>query len=452
MNRIFLFIVMLIMAGAVVGCSKDTKDTIDTTSQQTGEASDEGVTSEPESNDVVSTDESVKITFLNTKGEIQTQLEEVAVIFEKETGIEIEIIPSGAGTSPFEKMTTLYNSGNAPTISMMDSGDLAKFKDVMKDLSDEKWVADAMSGSLEVAKIEDRILAFPFTVEGFGLIYNKAAIESATGEDFDPLMIKTRGDLEALFSKIKAGGIAPIIISPLDWSLGAHYTQIAFSQAGVDIPGHDEIMSQLASGSLKFSEFEAFNALMDTFDLLSAYNLDVDDPLSGTYDDGARVVATGEAAFWFMGNWAWPQIDELSGDNKEFGFLPVPLDMDGDMNKISAGPTKYLAIDESQSSEEQQAAALQFLNWLIYEEVGQDSLVNICNIIPAFTNITISPEDPLAESIAAYIAEDNFYSMVLTFPSDYWSEVGAYFQKYLAKYSSRDEFYSEMEGYWHNQN
>jgi raffinose/stachyose/melibiose transport system substrate-binding protein len=210
-------------------------------------------------------------------------------------------------------------------------------------------------------------------------------------------------------------------------------------------------MSELTAGTLSFADFEAFNSLMDTFDMLNTYNIDKDDPLAGTYDDGAVAVGTGEAAFWFMGNWAWPQIDEVRGDSEEFGFLPVPLDMEGEVNKISAGPTKYVAIDASQSSDAQQEAALTFLNWLIYEEAGQNALVNTCSVIPAFTNIEISPEDPLAASIKDYIAKDAFYSMVLTFPSDYWAEVGAYFQEYLAGYASREDFYSKMEDYWAKQ-
>jgi len=42
----------------------------------------------------------VKITFLNSKGEITAQLEEAAKAFTAETGIEMEIIPCPAGTSP----------------------------------------------------------------------------------------------------------------------------------------------------------------------------------------------------------------------------------------------------------------------------------------------------------------------------------------------------------------
>ena len=42
-----------------------------------------------------------KITFLNSKGEVQTALEEMADAFYEETGIEVEILACGTGESPY---------------------------------------------------------------------------------------------------------------------------------------------------------------------------------------------------------------------------------------------------------------------------------------------------------------------------------------------------------------
>lgn len=438
MNKKLIALLLCFVMVIGVGCSSnDTKDEDSQTSNITdtnGKAKNQ----------------KVKITFLNTKGEIQAHLEEVAKDFTNEKGIELEIIPCGAGQSPFEKMTSMYASGNAPTLSMMDVGDLPKFKDKMLDLSSEKWVNDAMAGSLDVATIDNELLAFPFAVEGFGLIYNKETIENATGESFDHNTITTRDDLKNLFEKIEAGGTAPIIISPLDWSLGAHYTSIAYAAEGKNLNGINSIMDNLKTAKLDLHTNTTFNSLIDTFDLLSNYNLDKEDPLAGTYDTGAEAVSTGKSAFWFMGNWAWPQIQELSNGKGEFGFIPVPLDIEGTSNKLAAGPTKYVAVDSEQSTQEQQNAALTFLNWLVYEETGQNGLINKCSIIPAFLNINKAPEDTLAKSIIDYIGRGETIPMVLTFPSDYWKEVGAYMQKYLAKYSNREQLFDEIETYWKN--
>lgn len=436
MTKKILALLLCIVMVLTVGCGgKDTtNETTETTDATEGEE----------------TAEAEKITFLNSKGEIQTQLEEMAKSFAADTGIEVEIVPCPAGQSPFEKMTAMYASGNAPSLSMMDVGDLPKFKDKVLDLSSEKWVNDAMAGSLEVATIDNQLLAFPFAVEGFGLIYNKEAIEGATGEAFDPAAVKTREDLKTLFGKIQKGGIAPVTVSPMDWSLAAHYSSIAYASKGKDLTGINGVMDSLKKGELDLDADDTFNALFDTFDILVENNKDKADPLAGTYDTGAEAVATGKSGFWFMGNWAWPSIKELSGGKGTFGFIPVPIDVNGESNKLCVGPTKYVAVDKEQNSEAQQKAALQFLNWIVYEENGQKGLVQTCSIIPAFKNITISPDDALAQSIMEYMSKGEFIPMVLTFPSDYWKEVGAYMQKYLSGYEKRDALYTEIETYWKN--
>ena len=50
---------------------------------------------------------------------------------------------------------------------------------------------------------------------------------------------------------------------------------------------------------------------MDTFDLMKEYNYDRLDPLAGLYDRGTELIGEGEVGIWFMGNWAWPQINDF---------------------------------------------------------------------------------------------------------------------------------------------
>ena len=84
------------------------------------------------------------ITFLNSKGEIQSNLEEAAKVYQEKTGVKIEIIACPSGGSPFEKISSMYNSGTLPTMAMLDTTDIISLaKEKALDLSDEKWVADA---------------------------------------------------------------------------------------------------------------------------------------------------------------------------------------------------------------------------------------------------------------------------------------------------------------------
>lgn len=154
----------------------------------------------------------VTITFLNSKGEIADTLKQAVAEYNKtnKDGITVELSTIGAGGSAYEALMAKYSSGNAPTISMLGAGDIISFQDKAADLSGEKWVSDISNGMIDPVKLDGKIYAFPFAVEGCGLIYNKTTIEKATGTTFDPTAIKTRSDLEALYKKIQAGGVTTI--------------------------------------------------------------------------------------------------------------------------------------------------------------------------------------------------------------------------------------------------
>lgn len=396
----------------------------------------------------------VNITFMNSKGEIQAQLEEIAALYSGITpNVTVEVIPCPVGQSPFEKVVSMYASGNAPTIAMVDAGDVKKFQDKALNLTGEKWVQDAIPGSLDMATLDDgTVVGFPFAVEGYGLIYNKKVLEKALGGSFDPSSVRIRKELKAFFEQLKGAGVEPLVISPLDWSLGAHFFAIAYAAQSPDPKKVNEFLQDLRAGKVDLAQNSVVNGLLDTFDVMREYNIDRDDPLSGTYDRGSYLLGTGEVAMWFMGNWAWPQLSELDPEG-EYGFLPVPInDNPGDYgnSQIPVGATKFLILDKEQSSEAEQKAAKDFLNWLVYDAKGQDMLVNKLSIIPAFKNVTLEPKDPLARSILQYVREGKILQFVLDLPADHWRMVGAFMQKYLGNAISREELLDEIENYWKN--
>ncbi|NMB01251.1 MAG: carbohydrate ABC transporter substrate-binding protein [Firmicutes bacterium] len=395
----------------------------------------------------------VQITILNSKGEIQTQLEEIAAYYSSITdGVTVEVIAAGVGQSPFERAVALYASGNAPALLMLDAGDVLLFQDRALALNDEKWVADAIEGSLDMATAADgRILAFPVTVEGYGFIYNRPVLENALGGEFDPTTINTVDALRQLFDTIEASGKGALVISPEDWSLGAHFFALAYSGQSPDFSTINEFMTGLKAGTVSLANNTVANGLLDTFDLMKKYNYDGLDPLASTYDRGTELIGEGEVGFWFMGNWAWPQIVDFDTSGGQFGFLPVPISNDPNgfgNTQIPVGVTKYFILDGEQNSPAQQQAAKDFLNWLVYDAEGQKRFVVDANIIPAFSNITIAPNDPLSASLLDYVREGKTMTFMLNLPPDHWAQVGASMQKYLSNFVNRDAFFKEVEAYW----
>lgn len=399
----------------------------------------------------------VKITLLNSKGEIQAQLEQAAERFNRETnGVDLEVIPCPAGQSPYEKVVAMYASGNAPTIAMLDPGDVRRFQKKALDLSSEKWVGDAIDRSLDIATLDDgKVIGFPVTVEGYGLIYNKKVLDKAVGGSFDPTSIRTRSALEALFKKIKASGAGPLVISPMDWSLAGHFLPTSYAAQSPSSKEVGSFLTRLEKGKIDLDANKKINGLLDTFDLMKKYNVDRNDPLAGTYDRGPELIGQGKVGIWFMGNWAWPPISEFDTSGGQYGFLPVPISNDATEygnSQIPVGVTKFFILDAEQNSKEQIAAAKSFLNWLVYDADGQDALVNKAKIIPAFKNIKLVPGDPLARSILKYVSEGKTMQFITSLPPDHWSKLGASMQKYLANVVDRQGLLKEIGTYWKNVN
>jgi raffinose/stachyose/melibiose transport system substrate-binding protein len=398
-----------------------------------------------------SNDKITKITFLNSKGEIQSNLEEAAKLFEKEhPNSKLEIIPCPAGQQPFVKISSLYASGNPPSLSMLDGRDITKFKEKFLDLSKEKWINDCYDNSLNVTKVDNKILAFPFTIEGYGIIYNKNTIEEITKNKFNPDEINTLESFEKLLSKL---GDKAIILTPEDWSLSDHYLSLAYSAQSENIDDINKFIEYLKDGKIDLKSNPQLNGLLDNLNLIRKFNIAKSDPLSVEYEKGPQNIGKKDAALWFMGCWAWPQIDSFDDKNSEYGFLPVPISNNAEdygNTQIPVGPTKFICIDNDKQNDKQKALAKKFLNWFVYEKSGQETLVNKLNIIPAFKNITLPQKNPLNNSINNYMKKNKTMIFVNTLPASHWSELGAAMQKFVDNKMSKEDLISTISEYWKN--
>ena len=399
----------------------------------------------------VMAEDKVKITILNTKDELQTQWEELAEEYEELTGVEVEVSVT-VGDSPSEDITKRYASGEVPTIFMGDVQDILMLDEYALDLSGEEWAE--IGGTKFGCTVNDKLKGFPFCIEARGLIYNKTAIEDVTGEEFDPSQIKTTEDLKAVLDKLVDGGMeTPVALNMEDWSLGGHYLTQVYEEQDGTAKGAQDFVDGIKDGSVKLGDNDRWNSLMDTFDLLKEYNMNKDNPLASDYDENAISITEGDIAFWFNGNWAWAEMSEFAEDDTEYGIMPIPQnDADNDATEnLCGGATKYLMIDTKYNDEKQQQAAKDFLNWLVYDENGQDFLVNKCNLVPAFSNIDLEVTNPLGASVQEYTADEKIFETFANLPGDHWKTLGAEMQKYLGDQCTREELEASIESYWQKQ-
>lgn len=401
----------------------------------------------------------VKLTFFNTSAEVNEVFEKLFKSYhELHPNVTVELIPTPIGGAQIEKFQSLLASGNPATIANLDAGTILQYKDSFMDLESEKAKYEGLTkpGAVEGALLDGKFLGIPWTAQGYGLLYNKRAVEEAIGGAFDPASIKTRNDLEALFKKIQASGKAPVMIHGADWSLGAHYLGLTYSLQSDKVDENRKFVESLESGNTKLADNPQFNGLMDTFDLLKKYNARQKDPLVADYNKDSADFAKGEAAFYFMGDWTWAVIGPLEGRDKEFGVIPVPISNNPDdygNSQIAYSEPKLFAIDNSGSTPEQQKAAKEFIEWMVTSQEGQDAIISQMGLSMPYKDVKVKGTNIISDAVSKYVDEGKVMNIgVINYlPQDYWSKTGASMQKYLVGKSDRKGLADEVQQYWEYQ-
>ena len=380
-----------------------------------------------------------ELTVFNSKSEIQTQFEEVATAYSDAAGVDMTVTMSNDPV--ITHMGTKYSSNDPYVLSMVDAKDIYSLTPEHGiDLAD----LDAAADTDYAIEIDGKVAALPFCVEARGVMYNKTAIEDITGEEFDPASVATLDDFKALLDKLVEGGMeAPVAIMSEDWSLAAHY----IAQVVEEQEDPEAYVQALCAGEGDIINNEKFNSLMDTFDVLMEYNYAKDAAATADRNTSEDMLAWGDVAFMFGGNWDWSLIVQSESDS-EMGMMPVPQNTDDGTNeKLVGGGSKYFFIDSS-VSEEQQQAAKDFLNWMAKDADGQDFITNKCALISPYKSNTLDVADPLSVCVKAYADAGSLIDNYLFFPDDHITMVGASMQKYLGGKIDRQGLADELTEYW----
>ncbi len=386
-------------------------------------------------------DDKVSITIFNSKMEVQSQFEEMAEKYAEDNGINVEVYYSNDTVAAH--LATKYSAGDPYTLAMVDAKDIYSLaKDHAIDMSDQEWVKNTNYA----IGIDDQINGFPMCVEARGLIYNADAIEAITGETFNPEDYKTLDSFKELIEQLKEGGMeTPTGIMKEDWSLGGHF----LSQVSEEQPDVEEFITKLHEGEADLINNEKFNSLMDFFDVMMENNYAKDSAIAAEREVTEMMLAEGEIAFMYGGNWDWSVINAYDY-TENMGMMPIPQNTDDGTNeKLVGGGSKYFMIDSSDATtDEQRQAALDFLEWLADSEEGQKFITEDCALVPAFSNNENEVADPLGQSVKKYADEGAMIDNYNYMPDDHISLCGAIFQKYLAGQLDRAEFATEIEDYW----
>lgn len=342
-----------------------------------------------------------KLTLLNTKSEVTSQINDLAAKYEQETGIKIEVLGVESGANAQATLKGYYLSDQMPDIIACEASSFANWDGLLVDLSDQNWATrtdaaykDATYGTL----------GFPYTTEAIGLAYN-ANILSACG--VDPTSITSPGAMRAAFEAIDAKkeelGLKAVIgycAEPenLGWSSGNHIFG-AYIDSGLDRSDTTYIDLLNNGGQVDDTRFADYAEMISLFNQYS----DPDLLTAGTYNDQVLGFASGKYAFVTQGSWIGATL--VGDDASEYqaaGSFPVgmvPYAFQDGMETILTSAPSWWAIPK----EGQVDAAKAFLQWCS-EDSAQKILVEEAGFISPFKDCKYVASDPFAKVISDYIS------------------------------------------------
>jgi raffinose/stachyose/melibiose transport system substrate-binding protein len=324
-----------------------------------------------------------KFVIFQSKVEITTQLEAAAKAYQKETGVEVEVW-STTGDDYFQQLRTRIANNQGPALfSLAPGAEITQMANYLEDLSALPFTKDIADSML--SKSSGKVVGVPYTVEGFGLVYNKSLTSPDKVRDYNSFV--------KLLQDSKAAGINGVGLSQESYFLIGHILNTPFAV----IPNMEQYMDRLAKGEVKMADTKEFQEFARFYAAIrdNSYN-----PLEVNYDRECGDFATGKTAAIHQGNWCYGMFADYKV-NFEMGLMPFPL---GGNDKLAVSVPTVWSVN-SQAPEVQRKLAKDFLVWLYTSETGKRFVTEEFGFIPVVKGMTSSKLDPLSAEVSRYAME-----------------------------------------------
>ena len=319
-----------------------------------------------------------------------------------------------AASGEYEKtLKSEMAKSEAPTLFQVNGPvGLASWKDYCADLSGTD-VDNELTNKAYELKDGDKVAGIGYVTEAYGLITNNALLKKA-GYDaseitsFDKLKkvaedITARKD-ELGFSAFTSAGMD----GSSDWRFKTHLANLPiyyeYQADGVD--NKDELSGKYLDNYKAVWDLYINNSTIDPSQLSTA-----------TGDQSEAEFVDEKAVFFQNGTWEYDAVKAIGDEN--IAYLPIYFGVDDENEGICMGTENYWCVN-SQASEADQKATLDFMYWCVTSDKGVEAMTsgdkmgfNIpFNKNPESTNVLFK----LANANTATPVSWNFTTM----PSENW--------------------------------
>ena len=350
-----------------------------------------------------------RVYYLNFKPEADAALQELAALYTEQTGVPVKVVTAASGTYS-DTLTAEMAKSEAPTV--FNIGNMSGLKDwdeYALDLTDTALAGELSTDDFNLYNEAGELKAMGHCYESFGIIVNTALLEKA-GHSLEEITnfetLKTVADdiharsAELGFDAFSASGLD----SSSSWRFSGHLANMPLAYEFRD----DGVVEQPATIT---------GAYMDNFrNIWDLYITDTaTDPKSlstSSVDESKAQFTEGKAVFYQNGTWEYAGLLEAGMNSEDLAMIPIYCGVEGEEEAGLCSGTENCWAVNSQVSEADQQATLDFLFWLVTDEVAAQKMVDTLGALP-FKNAPEPSNKFLADGVR--MQEEGKYTIAWAF-------------------------------------
>lgn len=356
------------------------------------------------------------ITFATRDYQLESKYQELARIYEEETGVKINFV-SIDNSMVDDEYYSSFEGEDAPTIfELRGYNDYSYLQDYTKDLSN-LGLYSYLDENTNALKGDDNsgVYGIPNKVEGHGILYNKAILDKyftlngAVYTDIDQInnyasFSELVEDMTARKDELQIDGVFSAT-SLKEGEDDRYFKNLANIPIYHEVKKSQTELNTLYEDDIRLDYQDNFNDIYNLY--LNNSTTDQDMLYTVSQEDALREFALGQSAMIQGSNSSYSYINSVSGkvvEDSDIKLLPIYTGILGEENySISVGSDSYLAINKN-STDQQQMLAEEFINWLHTSTTGKDYVTNQLGYDTPFTSYTQDERtnDPISTQVRNY--------------------------------------------------
>lgn len=318
-----------------------------------------------------------KVYYLNFKPESDQAWQALAQQYTQETGVEVKVVTAASGDYATtlnaqmgkEGQPTIFNCGNAMAI--------ADWADYTLDLTGTKLAGELTTTDYNLYDSTGALKAIGYCYETFGIIVNKKLLAQA-GYDLED--IQDFGGLklvaEDIHRRAEELGFDAFTSSGLtdssSWRFSGHLANMPLFYEFRD----GKVVEQPAT--LKGTYLDNYRKIWDLY-IENSATAPVDQ-VSATGDDAKADFHSEKAVFWQQGSWEYAGLQQAG--LTDVAMIPIYCGVPGEENAGLCSGTENCWAVNSQASQADIDASLDFLHWVVTSEPGTKMLSEQFGTVP----------------------------------------------------------------------